>query len=325
MKTVKLEHVYECYPIYSLLYGRDIDAKAFEAVNACIAAEHFWMDRLNQKSKLSILEMFAGISEHKNFFLQSCKAPISRYACLDNQPGVANDDVVIGDAITDEYPGSFNFLIAYYYSLATCIYDANYIHSRESMVKFLRNVQHNLTLTKGTTKRSGKPKGGFYFNLSSNGYFNALANIGTPIKKFEYHVPICHPIRKMFGIDAYAKSVMLTADTKRTYDRMLSTNYDYLENVQLWVGNKVVAKFKIARPFSHRFWSETEIVDIAKEVGFTDIVFYNNMVASGEDLISSHSTLKPLIKYPDIPYLDGEIDDGNAMENYMTSDMLLIA
>jgi len=313
MKTLEFKSMYEIYPLYQIMYGRDIDTKAYEALNASIAAEHFWINEMKKKGSLRVLELFAGKSEHKQYFMQSCTVPIELYDCLDNQPEVIGGDVVFGDAIESIYPKKYNFIIAHYYSLDTCtIY-------RDKLIGLMRNVYGNLS----NFKRN--KSGAFFFHLSSDGYRNALLNVGEPIKGFKYFVPPAHPLRTMFNVDPYDTTCHVQADTKREYNRITCINYDFVSNTKLMVRGKAVAQFSFDEPFCHRFWSEPEVVDIALDAGFKKIEFYNNGVSSGHDILTSNRTTLPnSMKYPNIPYDDDSYEDGGALENYMTTDMMVI-
>lgn len=318
----KLNHIYNCYPLYQLMYGRDFDSKCFESINAAVAAEFYWHRILKMKTPLNVMELFSGVSEHRPYFLQSCKAKIDRYDCLDNEPSVGNDYVKVGDAITDYYGGGYNFLIAHYYSLCTCIFGSDYVHSRQKMVEFFANVKRNIQHPAFSNKPTPN-KGAFYFNLSANGYVNSLLNVGEIIKGFYYHIPLDHSMRKLLKIDPYI-NCSLTATTHRTYDRLTCTNYDWISDVFVRVNGVKIVEFKVERPFTHRFWAETEIVDVLHEVGCDDVMFYNNIITSGDDMLSDHIRLPRIIKYPNIPLADGDIEEGTALSNYMTTDMMVL-
>lgn len=310
MKTVKIPHIYAHYALYQLMYGRELDTKVFEAIHSGVAAEHFFLNSMKKKGELNILELFAGRSEHKQFFMQSCKVPVNKYDCLDNQPDAIVPGVVLGDAVTSKYPGNYNFIIAHYYSLSSCI------TSRSELVALFKNIYKNL--------RSNGKEGGFFFHLSPNGYQSALLNVGEPVKQFDFYIPIGHPIRALYGIDPYERDCVVVSDILRDYNRVTCINADRIKNTTLVVKGKVKVKFVIENPFLFRYWSEPEVVDIALEAGFTGFEFYNNSMTDTNDLIPKRSTLANVMKYPDIPVDDGTLEDGDSLESLMTTDMMVM-
>jgi hypothetical protein len=293
MKTIKLRHVYDYYPLYQLMYGRDQDVKMFEAINASIAAEDFFI--ANHKRPLRILELFAGHSEHMPHFLQVCHAPIECYSCLDNQPHAKAHDVIVADAITGDYPG-FNLILAHYFSISTAVYherkvngSKTFVHDRQALVTFFKNVHRNLTTKPLQGKRA------FWFHLSDNGALNALLEGSSPPAiNWNYGIPRGHVIRRDFHLDAFTPAT-LQATTHRIYDRRTSTVVDQLSNIALKSGGKILVKFTVTEPFRSRYWSETEITDVMYETGFKDLTYYANHQEADHD--ATHLKLPSVVEY----------------------------
>ena len=317
MKTVSLDHAYDFYPLYQLTYGRQVDVKAFEALNASVAADNFWSSNLRTTKTglgpaLRILELFAGVSEHKALFESISRLPIQKYDALDINHTIKSPHVMIGDALTADYPG-YNFIMAHYYSLATCT------DSRAALQALFNNVHRNLT----SAKKRKKGSAAFYFHLGHDGYTNALLNVGVPVKNFELFVPYGHDLRKAFNLDRY-DDCTLTYDTLREYNRVTSLNTDWVKNIKLRIKGVPVVEFKIAQPFVSRFWSEPEVVDIAKEAGFTGFHFYHFGTDSRGDVAeASRFQLHAVVKHPNTPDDDGTYDDGETLDAFKATHMMV--
>jgi hypothetical protein len=310
MKRVKINHIYDNYGLYQLTFGSDLETRAAEARMSAKAADNHYVTRMGAKGSLRVLELFSGSSQHKSLFMSEINVPVEYYMSMDNQPGLASDEVIIGDARTSVYPCHPNLILAYYYSInSTCSFN------RTELKELFANVLRNLA--------SG---GAFWFNLGLDSYRSSLSFVGVTLPGFYYVVPPNHLLRKTFNLPPY-DPCLLQATIHREYNRKTCHLYHTFEDVSILLNGKKVVRIDIRDRFVERMWSETEVVEVLNEVGFADMEFYH--VGSGGTGYAGHwssNCMSPIVKEPYIPEdVTGDYDEGDAVENFMTTDILAIA
>lgn len=259
MTNIKVGHVYDNYPLYSLLLGRTSEWKAHEAM----AASTFLQDaavREKMKDPFIIAEPFAGKSEHADYFKRYCTWPISKYDTSD----VLHNQV---DAIYDPFPKGTNCVLSYYYSLDTLIDKklGRYYSSRASVFALLSNIHRTLSMSK---------VGLAYFHLNADSEEDMHTLAFDDIVGYKETIPFGHPIRQLFGLTPH-DLCDLHWDEKREYDRMMSCNVHVFKNIRVKSRTQgKVGTFTIDKPFYQRTWSNSEIVDMALEIGYSGIHFY---------------------------------------------------
>ena len=138
---MKINHVYEFYPLYLALYGRPHHTKAYDSLTACIAVERWAYTQ--EITKLNVLELFAGKSEHKEHFEAQFAMPerLAKYQTLDLHADPSTE-VIKGDALTYDYK-QHNVVFAFYYSLGTTFIQGH-VDPRQKLDEFTSNLYRTM-------------------------------------------------------------------------------------------------------------------------------------------------------------------------------------
>lgn len=276
-----IHHLYDNYPLYATLYSRCYAWKAAEARGMAFAlshlASHSARQALRGHSSLNfeaegfdILEIFAGKGEHSSHLQLPEPLWCGRYAHNDIRDHSAScQDFIVGDSMSlDVREEGFNVIAALFYTMSS-LHDDNAVHSREILLRLFRNVYQNL------------PEGGAFFaDFCRDGYQLSLAVDSTNDMEDEddnttVELDPDSPLRKAYGIP-YNVNAELVYKKKSVYNRITSTSYDHFTTpIRLYAGSKLVAEITVKEPLSQRYFSEPELVDIAKEAGFTDFLFFS--------------------------------------------------
>lgn len=302
-KTLVVNHIYECYPLYFTLFGRSRHVKVYDAMTAVIAFEN-WRHERGIK-KLKVLELFAGQSEHKEHFIGQFSDPavIQRYDCLDLHITDPAAGVVQGDALTFDYR-EYNAVLAFYFSLAATFVQDQTKHPRRQLDAFTRQAAS--TLKKGSA---------FFLHLGQLDHVGSLAH---PVKDEVEEIDLWpgHPLLCHFGVADDSGTVTLEKET--SYDRYTGCTYDHFKRIELRTSRRLIAKISIKDPFVQRFWTEPEVVDSLMLAGFSDIDFYHNELTY-ED--GPYERLSRTLRYPDCPSAK-DFDD--AEDCYVATELLAI-
>lgn len=286
------KHVYETPAVYSAIYGRQHGYKMGEAQAYAHILEK--SRPASASKKMTVLELLAGdTSKHRDYFmsLYSFSSQIDKYLSMD---GIANGDF---DIIRDPLGHKFDVALAYFYS-ANCIVDMKNGGrvTREGTVRALKNVFDHL-----------KPGGLFILDSVSDGYSVSTcldSSVTGEILKTAHYVDYGSEL----GIDLRKRGlkfdpqdrVELHARTRSYYDHASSNSIDDLQSVTCFLNDKPVFKVGYTVPFCIRYFSEPELLDMAREAGFTacDLWFceYSN---------ADFKQLEPTLMFP------SEIDEND--------------
>lgn len=301
-----IKSIYDDYDLYSIILGRDKDVKMFEAQNAVIAAEQLL--ELREAAPLRILELFAGRSEHEKWFRDLATFPIARYDCLDNVIPLSDEKlpngVVYGDAVTGDFEG-YDLLIAHYFSLNGPIIKHAQAITRKDVVRHLKNVVRNFK-----AERNSEGRRGYYIHIGDIGVGNTLNQVLTLADETatdEVYVRPHHPIRSRFNLPARVEA-HLTLESHASFDRWTRTILTHYFSVELVCEDRTIQRWEIKDPFPFRTWSEDEMVDMIREAGFTDAVFFHNRRGAYADN-SEHCLLMNSIQQQDVLGLDVKDDE----------------
>ena len=111
-----------------------------------------------------------------------------------------------------------------------------------------------------------------------------MVNYHGESKKEEYIIPFKHIFRQELGLkpNTYCSA---NIELDFAYDRVGCCTCTWFRKIEVFEEGKHVANVKLQRPWTQRMWSETELVDIGKEAGFTDFKFFiTDFDIDGHDL-----------------------------------------
>lgn len=256
MKTVTVTgSIYNNYPLYHLLYGRNISAKAF-AVEAAIHSLLAHQPNLARK-ELSIVELAAGFNEHRPLFLSNWPGKVKSYIGAELNPWIKDPNTFIK---ADCIRGPINIPAV---EVAMSFYFT---------VNSLCNTRSELISHFKTTLAVLKKNGMYYMHFEENGYNSALDMVD--ILDDVIPVPPYHKLRKAGGIND-TNLASLRVIIEQHYDRKLSLNIETIKRCELKQGEKTMVTFKCPQ-VKFRYWSDSELIDAAFEAGFKDVVFFKN-------------------------------------------------
>lgn len=269
MKTWQIRHIYECYPLYRLLFGRSRSMKAHDALTAAIAADAWSAEK--KVKELRVLELFAGQSEHEEHFRAQFNRPeaLKSYTCLDIQVEPGQKGVVQGDALTFDYR-DFNFVVAYYYSMA-----ASFI---QVMDPYDSTRRPRALLDKFTSQvfRTMPKKSALFLHTGLLNHAGAVTYVEEE-REEQFFLEAGHPVARALG---FTKPLIVRGSVVKHYDRVSCCTYDKLKPFHVYQVNgrqeRKVLEIRVRAPFIQRFWTEPEVVDSLAAAGFSEFKFYNN-------------------------------------------------
>lgn len=273
MRTFRINHIYDLYPLYQVIYGRGLESKAFEVSKLSYMLQDVYR-YYGFCWELSIYELMGGESEHKKLF-PFTDLPIKSYVCTDlhESEGVQSRDIR-----TVVLPEDVNLTLAFYYSLGTILGDNYSPPTRnivsQSICNILRGLTHNKTKDKGIKLA--------YFHISdpylSSEYIYTRADISQDM---EFSIPIWSKLHDLLSPDELNPGLSLTLSIRTQYDRLNGYNINTMENICARDrNNKVIAKFYIKQPLVIRNWTEHEVMDIigSSESPIDHIFLFNSSI-----------------------------------------------
>lgn len=304
VRNKKVDHIYHDYNLYAATYSRTPSYKLGEALGALFVMNELQNISPKDFSSFRVLEILAGQSEHKQFLFDHANVHVQDYKYLDSE-GDPSQGVIKGDVLTTDLKVyDFNFIIGYFFS-ASSVMDLNgdhrSVHARSVLWTLFENMYRSLPEV-----------GAFVLDFAVNGYENALnATKGTEEETFP--VPFFHGLRKEYGIPPHGKCEVIL-NRKAVYDRMTSTVTDYFTKpVLIQYAGETVARVHVKEAMSQRYFSETELVDIALDAGFTKLLICkNDYVENDYEILDNQIDLED----------EEEIDDsvvGNFMGNMLVA------
>lgn len=264
IRSKTIEHIYDDYNLYSATYSRNPSYKMGEALGAL-----FTMHELQRRDPVAfksfnVLEILGGHSEHQHYMnMFKGDLDIANYKFLDAVPGAS--DVIVGDVLYTKFSDMFsaNFAVGFFFS-ASSVMDLRgthrSLHARSVLLALYKNIYENLPAA-----------GAFMLDFVNNGYENALfATESTEDEEFE--VSFFHPLRKEYGIPPWG-ACMVKMTRKVNYDRLTGMNMDYFTvPATIEHEGKVYGRITIKQPMTQRYFSETELIDIALDAGFDNVM-----------------------------------------------------
>lgn len=262
MKTIRANHLYEVPALYEITHG-STPTDRVNNVSGFMCAIEMWMEKRNfsYTTGLDVLELFSGNSEHKKYFLDQAKFKVGSYKCIDIVPQDSTD-VVVADVRKDKLPKAH--LIVGYYLSANSIMDDSYKPTRKIMLETFRNIHASL-----------KPDGAFVLDFFPNGNSCLESLNADPEQVHDFRIPYFHSMRTLVKFPESGRELRLKYKSVETYDRKGLFCDETLSNILVYSpdNKKTVARITLNLPLRQRYWTEPELVEIAKEVGFTDAIF----------------------------------------------------
>lgn len=302
--SLKVNHVYELYPLYLAMYGRPRHTKAYDSLTACIAVERWAY--ANEITKLNVLELFAGKSEHREHFEAQFAMPerLSKYQTLDLHADPSTE-VIKGNALNYDFK-PHNVVLAFYYSLGTTFIQGQ-VDPRQKLDEFTANLYQT------TPKHSCA-----FFHISDGNQKDAMNYVCHSHDGTEYPLFINHPLLHTFGLHGHPG--MLRVWGHKTYDRLTSNTYEHIKVAKVYDAHgTLLGDIKVKEPFVQRFWTEPEIVDSFRVAGFKNFDFYNNDLSYGEH----HEYLKRIIHSSDESPNPHPKSDEQEVERYIATEILV--
>lgn len=260
-----LDHIYSCYPLYRTMYGSSPALKTHEmAMSAVLLADWFKGDREN----VSLLELFCGNKEHADLLYAHSPYWIE-YTGLDMHAPEADIKM---DARKLMLPNKYDAILAVYHSIETTVAEDDGLISRRVVQQLFANCKKHLN------------KDGCMI-IAYNGLPITPDNdshLGNHVRSVTLH-PMMHAdfFEAMSMTPDYGYKLVIDMNTE--YDRISGCTIDTYNSITVNKGDTNRLRIEVEKPFVFRYWSESEIIDMAKEAGFTEFSFY----ASPGDLDTS--------------------------------------
>ena len=272
-RTIKIEHLYHDYDLYSATFSRPPSYKLGEALSAVFTMHELQRISANGFSSFAIMEILAGRSEHKdNIRTWASNLDIRDYVLLDSE--CESDECIKGDALDADFSQhDVNLIFGFFFS-ASSVVDLSGkhrdLHARTVVADLYKNMYRNL------------PKiGAFSLDFASNGYIASLCSPeGEHTEVLD--VPFYSKLRATYGLPAWGKCTV-TMHRYATYDRLTSTTiYLFSKPIVIHYEGDVVARIQVKQPMTQRYFSEPELVDMALDAGFSRVMLLKNNYAEND-------------------------------------------
>lgn len=275
MAEQRINHLYDFYELYGALYSREYPWKAAEGRGLGFAMAHAAVrsKKLLAQGKpalnfevegFNLMEIFSGRGEHHMHMKLPEALKINSYQHNDMRDhSEVCPDFIQGDSTTTTFEGR-NFIAALFYSMSS-LHDEHGNHDRKLLLKLFKNMYDNL------------PAGGAFFaDFCSDGYNMSLAVDDSDSEDFtEVSVDSDSPIRTALNIP-YHVQCTISYKKRSVYNRVTATCSDFFTTpITVTAGSRTVAEVYVQEPMTQRYFSEPELIDIAKEAGFTDFMFFS--------------------------------------------------
>lgn len=284
MKKIKVDHIYDCYPLYRAIYGQDSVDRARD-VQEAVAVAQIWVETFcpgivypKVKKELKVIELFSGTSsEHEPEFRRHLGVPVAEYYYSDiAQHPDTHPRVIIGDVTSPTFLhvdsvkrkslyAEFDMVLAFYFSAGSFLKEADIADPYTPMENMMQNAC-------GLLK-----KGGIFI----------LDNLQNPVDSaFDAYrdgdevcdVPIYgfHPLRAFLGLPIVGGDCTLTYTAKYKANRLTFMSAETLTDIHVKFDGKKVATFTIEEPFLQCAFTEGELVRAAKHAGFRHTIYLND-------------------------------------------------
>jgi len=308
VRNKKVEHIYHDYNLYAATYSRTPSYKLGEALSVLFTMnelKHLDPKRFNS---CSVLEILAGRSEHRKFINDYANVKIESYRYLDSDGSADDRAVVRSDALSVDLKAlniDVNFIVGFFFS-ASSVMDLNgshrSVHARSVVAQLFKNMYDNLP-----------DVGAFSLDFAVNGYENGLyATKGTEEETFP--VPFFHALRAEYGLPAHG-TCEVVLNRKAVYDRLTSTVTDsFTKPVLINYNGETVGRVHVKEAMSQRYFSESELTDMALDAGFSKILLLKN-----DYMENTYDILPNVIDLEE----DEEIDE-SVVSNFMANTIVAI-
>lgn len=282
-----IQHIYDDYDLYQVLFSRDKWYKCFEGVSAAIAIEHFVSKHPRPYADgVHIVETHAGASEHEKYIRDSCAVPILSYIPTDSNPRAENVQRV--NVQTDSLP--FNDItLSLFTSVNSGLSGKNGYSDVQALKACATNVYNSLN-----------SPGAWFCNVF---WHVELGKRILGMHVSEYPVTSRSNLRKRYDIPMFDECT-LKMQENAGYLRQLSLFKWSFGRVELCHKDKVVERWQVERPFYIKYWAEETICAILHSVGFSDFVGFSNRLPNDDTGLARHNVIDPVsFDADDLPVL----------------------
>lgn len=265
-------HIYSCYPLYQLIYGRPKAFKAIDLLRLEQALENYVLTedesfKQRMRSGMSIFESFSGISEHKQLIEHTTALNVNKYYSMDmedqNLP-----DVLVGD-VTDlniDFP-EVDVVTSFFFSFSTINRDMT--KGFESLINYFRNAYEATVNTDGAV----------YAHVGSTEGWSHLTGLTSESPDLQdtlvLEVPLNALMRQYLNLH---ETEYYTCEVQQDTTFNIAINSYVKENITATIKDSYgheVARFKVEQPFVWREWLAHEVLEAARIAGFTGAKMFN--------------------------------------------------
>lgn len=261
------------------LYGGTQISHLWEMKGVEYALRKFLPKTWEYNPKLNILELFAGNEENGNV-LRSLGIPIDTYVSVDGfapdaqiKANLAYASVSLQSLIPKKLAKTkWDAVFALYNSPETTVRDSEFNITRELVLNVFRNMASVCTPahTLAIVSYSG--------SYNEQVFENTLNEKSEAEDTFDYFtVPSFY---EQFKALDHALPTTLEYAITNKYNRLSATLKIFFSRIKVKQNDKVKFTLDIAEPFSFRYWSESELLDIARDAGFNQF----HMLAFEDDI-----------------------------------------
>ena len=292
---INLGCIYQNHSVYDLMYGRRPYARYQEAFTISQLTEEARPQLVRDGELLRVAELFAGattmqqeLAAHSVLF----QSDACVYTTQDGlhkrglpQADLASEQVVAPDGAT-----RYDLALLPFYSVnvigpITKSAKDRLISvspmNRANLDQLMRNVQTYLGIGTSNTKGKKRKKArtvGAYFDFEIQPNAEDMKELLEDDSIYTIVIPSVHPLLRDYMLDT-AEYWVIRYRVIRTWDRLTSTLYDrFPDGVQVCRGEspkKPVLSFRIEHPMFRKYWSESELIEAARSVGFSEFRLYN--------------------------------------------------
>lgn len=295
METIIVNHIYEAPELYQIIYEKSLSYKVAEAQAFSYLLQLYGY---NNSTKINdILEIASGDnSYHRDIVLSILSDSKIKYDQLDK---IKNIDLSNWSYTKDKKYDKYNAIVAYYYSLNAFVDFSTSFVTKENNVKILKNIYDHLT-----------DKGIFIVDSCQDGYrcnFELVSNtmtLNTKSKKYDlidtYQVPYNSKLvflyRDIYNITPN-KELQLKTYFTSYYDRFSGNSIEEYKFIDFIMDERVIARYKVTKPFCIRHFSEIECIEMLQQAGFSNIDLWSCNYRNNEYIkLEDKYSLSELIK-----------------------------
>ena len=288
IKHVRLNHIYDHYPLYLALYGQSAYDRARDAYEASIVS-HVWVERFTPPTfmdratgtltePLRVMELFSGSSsEHEAAFRHDLRMPIQTYGLSDVVRHPDTDPRVVVADITEPAnkemlarSGFFDVLLAFYFSGGSFLKNKHLSDPHSALGQMMRNAALML-----------RPGGLYVLDTTQNPIDAYMSSLIEPDTDGETERSVVlysfHPMRAALGLPAVGGYCELFYKLENRANRVLALSEDRLFDIRVEFDGVTVARFSIKEPFIQVSFTEGEMVRSARAAGFDNFIFLGDL------------------------------------------------